>query len=165
MHYNHNQLVFKLYWIVQFRISSSCGCVRILLKFCQKRKDVYHYHFYQNKIFAIQFYFKYIELSIISISCESLSEFYRSNFCQIIFEYFVFCYINQNIHKTKKTQTTIELMQYVVFIEQQRFIDNLWQLFVAVVKLKRILWWFINIITMISIFPFNINQLFWLLWL
>ena len=125
VHYDPNQLIFKFHNIFQFRMWSPSVCVQILLNFYQKRKDFFQCHFYQNDVFALQFYFKYIKLSIISISCASLSEFYRSNFCEIIFEYFVFCYINQNIHKTKKTQTTIELMQYVVFIEQQRFIDNL----------------------------------------
>ena len=108
MHYDPNQLVFKFHDIFQFRIWSPDVCVRILLIFHQKRKDIHDCHFYHNQIFAFQFYFKYIELSIISISCASLSKFYRSDFCQIIFEYCVFFFhlqtlITQNIHKQPLT--------------------------------------------------------------
>ena len=53
---------------------------------------------------------------MISISCESLSEFYRSNFCQIIFEHFVFYYIIKYIYKTDNHKQPSNYYTYYILI-------------------------------------------------
>ena len=54
--------------------------------------------FNKKKRFAIQFYLRKREFGMLSNTCPSITNFYRSNFCQTSFDCFLFC----NIKYTKK---------------------------------------------------------------